>query len=274
MTATTPLDATATATRLEIRRSRTLLVWLGIVTAAYAGFITVFYTNVVDNAKAFQDMLALYPKELMVAFGIEGNFADPGVFLGGYVYSFLWPLVGAAAAIVLATRVAADADRGFLDIALATPLARASHLLSSIVAQVVGVTVLALSMVGAVLVGDLLIEPNFPTVQVVLSALHAIAFGIAVAGPTTLLAVVFLDRGRAAGVAAGVLILMYLLNVVGALAPEIEGVTVLSAFRYFDLKELISTGVYPIFDSIVFLVVGVAGWLAALWAFRRRDLAA
>jgi ABC-2 type transport system ATP-binding protein len=38
-----------TAFRLEMRRSRTLLVWLGIVTAAYAGFITVFYTNVVER---------------------------------------------------------------------------------------------------------------------------------------------------------------------------------------------------------------------------------
>ena len=121
-----------TALRLELRRSRTLLVWLGLVTAAYAGFITVFYTNIVENAEAFQEVLALYPREMMVAFGIEGDFADPGVFLGGYVYNFLWPLIASAAAIVLATRVGADADRGFLDIALTTPIARRMYLVGSI----------------------------------------------------------------------------------------------------------------------------------------------
>ncbi len=263
-----------TALRLELRRSRTLLLWLGIVTAAYAGFITVFYTNVVDNAAAFEDVLKLYPKELMAAFGIEANFADPGVFLGGYVYNFLWPLVGAAAAIVLATRVAADADRGFLDIALTTPIARTTYLLGSIVTQIVGIGILAVAMVGAVIVGDLLIEPDFPTVSVALSALHALAFGVAVAGPTALLAVLFLDRGRAAGAAAGVLILMYLLNVVGALAPDFEPVTILSAFRHFALKDLISHGTYPVVDSLVFVLVGVVGWALALMAFRRRDLAA
>jgi ABC-2 type transport system permease protein len=263
-----------TALRLELRRSRTLVVWLGIITAAYAGFITIFYSNVVDNAAAFEDLLKLYPRELMAAFGMEANFADPGVFLGGYVYNFLWPLVGAAMAIVLATRVAADADRGFLDIALATPITRSAYLLGSIVAQVVGVAILAAALVGAVLLGDLLIEPDFPAVSVALSTLHALAFGMAVAGPTTLLAVLFLDRGRAAGVAAGVLVLMYLLNVVGALAPEVEGVTIVSAFRYFDLKALISEGTYPIADSVILAGVGVAGWALALFAFRRRDLAA
>jgi ABC-2 type transport system permease protein len=264
-----------TAIRLELRRSRTLVLWLGIITGAYAGFITIFYSNVVDNAAAFEDLLKLYPRELMAAFGLEANnFADPGVFLGGYVYNFLWPLVGAALAIVLATRVAADADRGFLDIALATPIARSAYLLGSIVAQVVGVAILAAALVGAVLLGDLLIEPDFPAVSVALSTLHALAFGMAVAGPTTLLAVLFLDRGRAAGVAAGVLVLMYLLNVVGALAPEVEGVTIVSAFRYFDLKALISEGTYPIADSVILAGVGVAGWALALYAFRRRDLAA
>ena len=263
-----------TALRLELRRSRSLVLWLGIVTAAYAGFITIFYTNVVENAEAFEEMLALYPKELMAAFGIEGNFADAGNFLGGYVYNFLWPLVGAAAAIVLATRVAADADRGFLDIALTTPIARTTYLLGSIVAQVVGIAILAGAMVGAVLLGDLMIEPNFPALSVALSALHSVAFGLAVAGPATFLAVLFLERGRAAGVAAGVLILMYLLNVIGALAPEVEGVTILSAFRYYDLKLLINEGTYPIVDSLIFVAVAVVGWAAALYAFRRRDLAA
>lgn len=263
-----------TALRLELRRSRTMIIWLGVVTAAYAGFITIFYTNVVENAEAFEEMLALYPKELMAAFGIEGNFSDPGTFLGGYVYNFLWPLVGAAAAIVLATRVAADADRGFLDIALTTPIARTTYLVGSIVSQAVGIGILAAAMIGAVLLGDVMIEPNFPVASVALSAVHSLAFGVAVAGPTTLFAVWFLDRGRAAGLAAAILVMMYLLNVVGALAPEVESVTILSAFRYYDLKALINMGAYPIVDTLILVVVGVVSWALALYAFRRRDLAA
>ena len=61
---------------LDLRRSRALLVWLGVFTAAYAGFITVFYTNVAENAEEFEKLLDVYPKELLIAFGIEANFAE------------------------------------------------------------------------------------------------------------------------------------------------------------------------------------------------------
>ena len=261
------------AFRLELRRSRTLLVWLAVVTAAYAGFITVFYTNVSENAAAFEDLLKLYPKELMAAFGIEGNFADPAVFLSGYVYNFLWPLIAAIAAIVLATRIAADADRGFLDVVLATPMVRIRYLLASIATQVLGLALLAVAMVTAIIGADLLIVPDFPTGRIAVSALHSLAFGVAVAGPATLLAVVLLDRGRAAGIAGGVLVVMYLLNVIAALAPEYDALAMASLFHYFNVKELLRLGTYPVGDSLVFLVVGVVCWVLALVAFRRRDLA-
>jgi ABC-2 type transport system permease protein len=259
---------------MGLRRSRTLLFWTGVLTVAYAGFITVFYTNVVQNAAAFENLLKLYPKELMAAFGMEGDLADPGVFLGGYVYNFLWPLVAAIVAIVLATRVAADADRGFLDIALSTQTTRVRYLAGSIATQIVAIAALAVAMVAAIFIGDALIEPDFPTGPVAASSVHALAFGIAVAGPTTLLAVLILDRGRAAGVAAGVLVLMYLVNVAGALSPDLEPLTVVSAFRYFNLRDLISNGTYPVVDSAIYVVVALAGWGLALVAFRRRDLAA
>ena len=67
---------------------------------------------------------------------------------------------------------------------------------------------------------------------------------------------------------------MYLLNVLAAMSPDMAGLGRLSAFRYFDLKDLIDAGTYPIGDSLLYLAVAIAGWLLALVAFRRRDLAA
>lgn len=265
---------TGAAIGLELRRSRTLVLWLGIVTALYAGLISLFYANVAENAAEWEKLLEVYPKEIMLAFGIEGNFADPGVFLGSYVYGFLWPFVAAISAIVLGTRVAADVDRGFADVVLATPLDRRRHLVASIAVQLVAIALLALVMVGFILLADLLIEPDFPAANVALSAIHMTAFGIAIAGVTTLLAVLLLDRGRAAAIAAGVIIVMYLLNVIAAIAPDYDQLAVLSAFRYLGVKELIAEGTYPFESSLLFLAVGVGGWVFALLAFRNRDLAA
>ena len=89
-----------------------------------------------------------------------------------------------------------------------------------------------------------------------------------------MLAVLFLDRGRAGGLAAGILIVMYLLNVLAQLSPDLAGIGRLSAFHYFDLKALIDDGRLPARRSLLYLAVALGGWLLALVAFRRRDLAA
>lgn len=262
-----------TAFWLDLRRSRALLLSIGLVSACYAGFIAAFYPTIIENADRFEDMLSVYPKELMAAFGISGSLGDPGVFLNSYIFQFLWPLVAALAAILMATRLAADTDRGFLELPLSTRLPRLRYLAATIVAQVVGMAVLASVTIGAVLLVDLFIEPDFPADRLALAGVHAFALGAATCGITALLAVILLDRGRAGGMAAGILILMYLMNVIAQLSPDLRGLANLSAFHYFDVRQLIDSGAYPVPDSAIYVVVAVIGWSLALVVFRRRDLA-
>ena len=262
------------AFRLDVRRSRMLVLWVGLVSVLYAGIITAFYPTILDNAKEFEKMLEIYPKELMAAFGIAGNLGDPGTFLNSYIFQFLWPLTAAIVAILMATRLAADSDRGFLELPLSTRLPRVRYLAATVGSQVLGMAVLAAMTVGAVMVVDAFIAPDFDWGRLALAGVHATTFGLAVAGVTAFLAVILLDRGRAGGLAAAILIVMYLLNVVAQLSKDVEWVARLSAFHYFDVKGLIDTGTYPVGDSALFLVVAVAGWLLAALAFRRRDLAA
>jgi ABC-2 type transport system permease protein len=210
----------------------------------------------------------------MAAFGISGSLGDPGTFLNSYVFQFLWPLLSAVAAIIMATRVAVDADRGFLELPLSTRLPRLRYLSATIGAQAVGMAILATVTIAAVWIVDLAIEPDFAIDRLALAGVHAFALGVAICGVTAFLAVVLLDRGRAGGVAAGILIVMYLINVVAQLAPDLRWMASFSAFHYFDLKHVIDSGEYPLADSTLYMVVAVLGWALALLAFRRRDLAA
>jgi hypothetical protein len=262
------------AFRLELRRGRMLVLWVGLVSVVYAGGITLFYPSILESAAEFEKLLEVYPKELMAAFGIDGSLGDPGTFLNSYIFQFLWPLVAAIVAILAATRIASDADSGFLDLPLSTRLPRLHYLLTAIAAQVVALTALTAMTVGAIFLVDLVIEPDLPTGRIVLGGLHALVFGAAIAGVTTFLAVALLDRGKAGGLAAAVLIVMYLLNIIAAMSPDLADLSRVSVFHYFNLKPVIATGAYPLGDSLLFLAFALAGWLLALWAFGRRDLAA
>ncbi len=263
------------AFRLDLRRSRSLILWVGLVAVLYAGVMVAFYPSVLANAEEFDRMVEIYPKELLAAFGItDGGISDPGTYVNSYIFQFLWPVVASIAAIALATRPAADATSGFLDLPLSSRLPRLDYLAVTIGVQVVSLAILSALTVGAIVAVDLLIEPDFDAGRIALAGLHLFAMAIAIAGATTALAVALLDRGRAAGLMAGILMTMYLLNVVAGLAPEVRDLGRLSVFYYFDLQPVIDDGVFPAGESLLYLVVAVTGWVSAAAIFRRRDLAA
>jgi hypothetical protein len=100
------------------------------------------------------------------------------------------------------------------------------------------------------------------------------AFGCALAGPTTLLSVVTLSRGRASGIVGGVVFAMYAVFVVTQVSTDWAWIAPISAWSHFQTTELIDHGVVPYGDLALFAAIALGGWLAALWAFHRRDLAA
>ena len=190
------------ALRLELRRGRMLVLWVGLVAVLYAGGITLFYPVVLDNAAEVRAAHDIYPKELMAAFGIEGSLGDAGTFLNSYVFQFLWPLVAAIAAILLG-----DADRrrrrqrlpgpAAVHAAATPPLPRLGdrgsgrwHSLCS-----------RPMTIGAIVIADLFIEPDFPTDRLVLAGVHACRWRWRSPASRPSWPIALLDRGKAGGLA-------------------------------------------------------------------------
>lgn len=266
---------TGLAFRLEMRRSRTLTFWLAVVVVAYVGILALMYPIMVENAKAFEDYMAIFPKEYLAAFGMTGSLADPGVFFTTYVGGMLWPIVAAIAAIILATRpVAVDVERGWSDVVLGTPLGRVRSLGASILSQALLLAVLAAATVGSLLVMGGLVGVAFDAGRFAVAAVVLWLFGCAVAGVTSLLGAVTLSRAVGGGLAAGILILMYLLNVVAQVQVDLAWLADLGAFKYLLTTELIDDGVVPWSSVAVFGIVAIAGWAGSLAVFARRDLLA
>jgi ABC-2 type transport system permease protein len=260
---------------LELRRDRALALWLGAIAFAYAGTMAIFYPILKENAALFEEYMDIFPEEFLIAFGMTGSLGDPGVFFTTYVGSYVWPIVAALAAILLATRpVAVDNDRGFLELPLSTPMPRVRYLAVSIVGQVVVLTTLAVAMVAGVIVLGAVVGAGLDATRLVMVVPSALAFGCSIAGVATLLSVVTLSRGVAGGLTAGLLIAMYLVNIVAQLEPDIEWLARFSAFHYFDTTAIIDEGLMPWADIGVHVAVALGAWLLALLLFRRRDLAA
>lgn len=259
---------------MELRRDRTLAIWLAVVLALYGAVMGAMYPVMVANNALFEVYMQTFPKEFLAAFGMTGSLSDPGIFFTTYIGSWLWPIMAAAAAMLLGTRVAVDLDRGFLDLPLSTRVSRTRYLAASIAGQALVLAILAIATVGGIWLVGRLVGADFDAARFALAGVMCWLFGAAVAGVTTLLAVATLSRGRASGIVGGVLIAMYLVFVVVQVNADWAWIAPVSAWDHFDMTELIDSGVVPTGDASLFGAVAVVGWVAALLAFRRRDLAA
>jgi ABC-type transport system involved in multi-copper enzyme maturation permease subunit len=266
---------TALTFGLELRRSRLLAFWLAVVGAAYTATIGVMYPIFVENNALMEEYLKVFPKEFMAAFGMTGSLADPGVFFTTYIGSFLWPILAAMGAIVLATRpVAADVASGWSEIALGTPLRRSRALVAAILCQAVVLAVVAAATVAGVLVAGVVVDAGFDAARFALGGVVIWLFACAVAGVTSILGAITLSRAKAAGIVAGILIVMYLANVVAQLQPDLGWVGDLGAFKYIVVTDLIDHGTVPWTSIAVFGVAAFVGWAGSLVVFARRDLLA
>jgi ABC-2 type transport system permease protein len=260
--------------RLDLRRDRALAIWLSVIGAAYAATMAFVYPLMKENTALVDQYLTIMPKEFLVAFGMTGSLYDPGVFFTTYIGSYLWPILAAIAAILMATRpVAADLDRGFLELPLSTPMPRVRYLLVAIVGQVVVMAVLAVFMIAGIVVAGALVGAGFDAGRFLMVTPLAIAFGCAMAGVATLLAVLTLSRGVTAGIGTAILLAMYLGNVLAQIDTRFDWLATISAFHYFDATPLIDEGALPWGALGLYGAVALIGWGLALVLFRRRDLA-
>lgn len=263
------------AFRLEMRRTRGLLIWLSVLLIGYGGIMGLMYPFMRENDELIRQYMDAFPKGFMAAFGMSGTLSDPGVFFTTYIASWLWPIMAAAAGLITGTRaVAADLDRGFLDLPLATRLSRVRYLAASIGMQVVVMAVLALTAVLGLWAVGRLVGADFQLVRFLVAGMLCFSFGCAIAGPTTLLSVVTLSRGTTSAIVGGVVIVMYAVFVVTQVAADWAWLAPLSAWNHFSTTKVIDDGVFPVADLALFALIAIVGWLGALAAFRRRDLAA
>lgn len=261
--------------RLELRRSRTLLFWLALTSVLYGGFMAAYYPQLSSDTAMVDEIVKRWPKEMLTAFGITSDLGLQGTYLNVYVLSMLWPIVAAIGAILVATRaLAADQERGFLELSLAAPMSRSRYLLSAIGGQIVILAALAVATVGSIAVVLPIVGVSIDPVRYLLVAALAFAFACVIAAATTLLSALTLSRGRAGGAVAGLVLLMYLLQTASKLAPDIAAASYLSLFRYFSPADVIDRGVVPIGDLVLLSMVAIGCWAGAALVFRRRELLA
>lgn len=248
-------------------RRRSLLSW-GLPIGLWSAFVVAIYPSVEG---ALSKAVASYPEALKQAFGIAG-LTSVEQYLNAEMLSLIVPLaVGYLAVRSVASGLSGAAESGRLDILLSAPVSRRRLVAAGFSATAVELAaVLAaaalIAMLGSVLAGA------------------GLSFGSALAGYANVwpLALLFAALGIVVtgwslhtpvvtGSVAGVLVAMYVADLVGRLDPGLDWVRYGSVFRYYG--RAIEDGIDPVaFAGVTVVAVAVAALGALL--FDRRDVSA
>ena len=169
-----------------------------------------------------------------------------------------------------------DFGSGTLDVLLAAPISRTRFLLSRIVALLILTTVVIGASYVSILIGAAIwaSEVELGALELLLVHLQMLVFTLAIAGGGLLLATLILQPGRTYGLAAGIIVVMFVMLIVADIASGVEWLEKLSIFGYWNPVDQLGPGDFIWRDTLVLGVTALVTAVLSLVIFRRRDIVA
>lgn len=245
-----------------------ILVWL------YASL----FPSLQKQSDKFNQLMDAYPKELMKAFDIE----SPGVifskfenFLATEQYSFMWPILVIALMVAWgAAGLAGEVEKGTIELLLAQPISRLRIFFGKYLSGLVALAIFTAITVFCAIPLAAAYEFGFQTENYIKVAIIGFLFGLAIYSITMFLSAIFSEKGKVYFLTTGLVVIMYVLNLVANLKDNLSDLKYFSFFHYFAtsdalMKNQIDPWAYLVFGGTI-LVTTILG----VMFFIKRDITA
>lgn len=235
---------------------------------------TALFPSLQEQSQNFSKLLDTYPAALKEAFGIQGNaFATLESFLSVELFSLMWPLL----AILLVTAragnaLAGEVERNTIGTLLAQPMSRTQLFLSKYASGVVTIIMFVAASILSIFPLALLYGVSTHAKNILVTGLLCTVFGLAIYGVALALSALTNERGKVYGPVGGVLSLMYVLNIVSGIRPQLHDLKYASVFNYFDAQKTLTTGHLNLWSMLVFVSIAVISVVAGIAIYNKRDI--
>jgi ABC-2 type transport system permease protein len=260
--------------RKAMRDLRWTLVWYATGLLVYAVLIISIFPMFRDMMGEFEQVLEFYPEAVLRAFGLEGELATFSTFVGVEFINVIWPLIVAIFVIMAGTSaVAQEIERGTADLWLSVPEHRWRLLAAKAAALALAVMVLVMVSLGTLGIGALVIGETLGALSLIAAGVVMLSYPLVVLGYSLFLSSLFSERGKAAGIAAGLTILGYLGWLIAELSDRWEWLRYVSPFTAYDPQRALDTGEIPWSGVALLIALALVFVSASLIVFQRRDIA-
>jgi ABC-2 type transport system permease protein len=246
---------------------RAWLTW-GLPLGAMSALMAAIWPSVEG---ALDEALENYPESLKEAFNIR-EITSVEAYIDAEMMSLIVPLAIAFLAVRIMTRaIAAAEEQRYLDTLLAAPVARTTLMAGTLLVAAVVVAVVLAVMTALTWLAALLVGTDASLVVLGRGAANVWPLAMLFAGVAAVAAGTLHRSAPVTAIATGTLVGMYVIDLVGKLADEVEPLRYASAFKYYG--SAIQDGIDPLAFAGLTLA-GVALTVVGAVLLRRRDVLA
>lgn len=256
-----------------LRDLRWPTLWTGLGMAAL-GFYFMWLYPAIGKMFDLQEMLDKFPPALKALVG--GSLIDvstPTGFLNMELFPLMLPLILGGFAIAVASGATAGEEaRGTMDVLLSEPVERWRVVTDKAIALSIATIAVSAALFVGLVAGAAVAGTSLALDRVLAGLASGTLMGLAWAGIALGLAAYSGNRGLAVGLTAALLVVTYFVNAMAPLVDVLDRIKWISPFYYYIGGDPIRNGL-NIGHAAVLAAIAIAGYIVALVAFERRDLA-
>ena len=256
-----------------LRASRRSIVWWSIGITALVVLMLAVYPSVRDNPM-FNQILEDYPDAIkeFVSFGGAFDYTSGPGYMSAELFSMMLPLLFIIAAVVAGSKgIAGEEEAGTLDMILAMPISRTRVLLEKFLALALEMVILGLVLFVVAWVGGLAVDMNLNAGNLAAAAFDVVMLAWLFGALALLLGAAIGRRAIAAGIAAALAVVAYVINGLAPLVHVIDDVRSASPWYHYVASDALGQGLDPLHVAVLLIITAVRV-AAAPPLLRRRDI--
>ena len=257
-----------------IRDLRWPTFWVAISLAIGGGYFTALFPTY-TQAFDLEEMMAEMPESIKALIGgMDMDLSTATGFLNVELFPLILPALMVGFAVALCSGfTAGEESRGTIDILLSYPVPRWRMVLEKMAALLIALVVAAAVMLAGIQIGSMASNSPVDLDKVAAGLVLAVLLSLAFGAMALAIAAWSGNRGAAAGIPIGLMVVMYLVQTLSPQIESLRAINPLSLFHYYLGHNALKNGL-DLGDAAVLAAVAVAFLAASLWLFERRDLAA
>jgi len=253
-----------------LRRSVGGVLGWGIALALLAAYLMGLHDAFMEQQVQYLSFISAYPPELMAFFGDISGIFDAAGFLNFTTFSYLPLAIGFYALLSGSGLLAADEEKGTLDLVLAHPVSRTQLLFGRLAALILAMAImLLLGWLGFALTAPQT-TLGLDAGQLLLPFISLYGLMIFLAGLALLLSMLLPSRSMASAIAGLILFVSYFITTLERLDEGLSWLADFSPLNYYQ-GGLAVDGL-NLGWLLGLLGVGLIFILLAGWRFQRRDI--